>query len=522
MKYMAAEQSAFLHVLLVYRGMIMASTMFLREKELEIIKLLVIHKGDFQEYEIKDSISIGRASSVGNCDVAVASPIVSRNHGEIIKKDGFFFYKDLNSTNGTYINGKLYGRESADKISISVLQAGDVLRIDHADLFHAHEEAVLFLIMHQEDTKKIRKSITIKDNDEVIIGRTSDGVSLKDKSVSERHASVCRQGERWIIKDLDSKNGIFVNGNKIDKEQILYSMDVFRISDYLFLIYEDQLIYYCEEQMANRLVIHIKERNARQLFKKYILLKDINLSVNQNEMVMILGGSGAGKTTFINAVMGYEKAEGEIKHNEVDIYKNYEKVKRDIGFVPQQDLLRLEDSVYKTLENAADYKLGKKITNREKEERIDKVLSNLGLSREKHSTVKKLSGGQRKRLSIAVELIADPSLFFLDEPDSGLDGIMARSLMEQLRCIADEGKIVMVITHAPDRVRDLFDKVIILAKSEKDNIGKMAFYGKINEAFDFFETDSLEGVVKKINRVDEGGDGLSDFYIEKYRNYGGK
>lgn len=233
-------------------------------------------------------------------------------------------------------------------------------------------------------------------------------------------------------------------------------------------------------------------------------------------MVMILGGSGAGKTTFVNAVLGYEKAKGCIEHDNIDIYKEYDKVRSNMGFVPQQDLLRLEDTVYATLSNAAEMKMDSKTTRQERERRIDHVLNSLGLLRERDSIVRKLSGGQRKRLSIAVELVSDPGLFFLDEPDSGLDGIMAKSLMGQLRVIANEGKIVMVITHAPDRVSQLFDKVIVLAKGEKDNIGHLAFFGSVPETLDFFGTTSLEGVIKKINRVDEGGEGLSDYYIDKY------
>ena len=161
-------------------------------------------------------------------------------------------------------------------------------------------------------------------------------------------------------------------------------------------------------------------------------------------------------------------------------------------------------------------KMPSNTTEEERAARIEKVLELLGLQREKHSLVKKLSGGQKKRLSIAIEFISDPSLFFLDEPDSGLDGIMATSLMSNLRAIANEGKIVMVITHAPDRVAHLFDKVLVLAKHTKTNSGHMAYFGPIPEAKKFFETDSLEGVVKRINRPDEGGDGLSDHYIEKY------
>ena len=151
-----------------------------------------------------------------------------------------------------------------------------------------------------------------------------------------------------------------------------------------------------------------------------------------------------------------------------------------------------------------------------KEAQIEKMLNTLGLKPEKQKLVSKLSGGQRKRLSIAVEYIADPSMFILDEPDSGLDGVMSRALMENLRTIANENKIVMVISHGPDRASDLFDKVIVLAKSPKDNCGHLAFFGSVEEAFDFFDTDTLEGVVRRINRPDEGGDGKADFYIEKY------
>ena len=191
-------------------------------------------------------------------------------------------------------------------------------------------------------------------------------------------------------------------------------------------------------------------------------------------------------------------------------------MKYKIGFVPQQDLLRGSDTVYDTLENAAEMKLPNSMKRAQKLERIEQVLQTLGLQRERNSLVSKLSGGQRKRLSIAVEYIADPSLFFLDEPDSGLDGIMARTLMENLRTIADEGKIVMVISHGPDRAAELFDKVVVLAKSAKDNCGHLAFFGKPEQAREFFDTPTLEGVVRRINRPDEGGDGLPDYYIEKY------
>lgn len=230
-----------------------------------------------------------------------------------------------------------------------------------------------------------------------------------------------------------------------------------------------------EPEAEGTLSVYIEERNVWQRFKKKTLLKDINLTIGNGEMVLILGGSGAGKTTFMNAVMGYEKAKGAVVYENRDIYEEYEQMKYEIGFVPQQDLLRDTDTVCETLKNAARLRMPSSVGEGRRLERVEEVLELLGLNPEKDSLVSKLSGGQRKRLSIAVEFISNPRLFFLDEPDSGLDGIMARSLMENLRQIADSGKIVMIITHGPDRAADLFDKVIVLAKSTKDQCGHLAF-----------------------------------------------
>ena len=127
----------------------------------------------------------------------------------------------------------------------------------------------------------------------------------------------------------------------------------------------------------------------------------------------------------------------------------------------------------------------------------------------------KLSGGQKKRVSIAMELISNPSLFILDEPDSGLDGTMARELMEQLRRIADRGKIVIVITHTPDRVIDLFDDVIVLAKDDK-RVGRLAYYGSVDGARSFFGKERMEEIVKSINSADAGGEGRAEEFIAKY------
>ena len=122
---------------------------------------------------------------------------------------------------------------------------------------------------------------------------------------------------------------------------------------------------------------------------------------------------------------------------------------------------------------------------------------------------------RKKRLSISIEFISNPSLFILDEPDSGLDGVMARELFQQLRKIADQGKIIIVITHTPDRVIDLFDDVIVLAKDAK-RTGRLAYFGPIEEARTFFGKEKMEEIVKSVNREEEGGEGRADEFILKY------
>ena len=253
---------------------------------------------------------------------------------------------------------------------------------------------------------------------------------------------------------------------------------------------------------TRELSVVITDKTVMQKGGARVLLKDIHLTVRDGEMVLILGGSGAGKTTFLNAVMGSERANAKVTYGGMDLYEDYDRLKHYIGYVPQTDPLRLDDTVYMTLQNAAELKLPTHVVkdNKQLNERIRSVLETVGLSDESGNMVKKLSGGQRKRLSIAAEYIANPHLFFLDEPDSGLDGGQARILMENLRTIADAGKIVMLISHAPDRTANLFNKVIVLAKDKASGSGGLSFFGTVEDALAHYHTESLEEIVSVLER----------------------
>ena len=269
------------------------------------------------------------------------------------------------------------------------------------------------------------------------------------------------------------------------------------------------------EVMDEGLSINLKARTVTEFFQKKYLLRDIHMNIPRGHMVLLLGGSGAGKTTYLNAINGYEKADAEVLLNGSNVYKQYKKMQYEVGFVPQQELMRGKDTVQATLMDAARLRLPVNVPAFDRKKRVEEVMEIFGLLPVRGNLVEKLSGGQKKRLSIAMEFISNPSLFILDEPDSGLDGVMARELMQQLRKIADAGKIVIVITHTPDRVIDLFDDVIVLAK-DSARTGRLAFYGSIQEAREFFGKDKMEEIVKCINRKEEGGDGMADEYILKY------
>ena len=263
------------------------------------------------------------------------------------------------------------------------------------------------------------------------------------------------------------------------------------------------------------LAVNINERSVRDFFKKKYLLRDIHMYIKPGSMVLLLGGSGAGKSTFVNAVNGYEKAKAEIVLNGDNVYKEYKRMKYKVGFVPQQDLLRMNDTVHDTLDDSALLRMPKDATAAERKETIENVMETLGMTGRTSGLVAKKSGGQKKRISIGMELISDPDLFILDEPDSGLDGVIARELFEKLRQIADQGKIIIAITHTPDRVADLFDKVIVLAR-DSGRCGRLAFYGSPDEAREFFGRDTMERIVMCVNREEEGGEGRADEFIRRY------
>lgn len=495
------------------------------------ILYILNRRGEIQRHILECTKKIRRKRFIGQEEgistILVDSVIVSREHGEFLVSDSKVIYRDLDSSNGTVINGIHYGKNS-DKKEKS-LDHGDVLKVDTNDVDELHEDAVLMIYFQEEQQFPWTRYMLKEQMAELRVGRDlqSSHMVIHSNLVSRNHASFFRGAEGWAVEDCNSTNGVFLNNCKIQHDMYLQVFDCVRIVDTLFIFFEDSFIVnlppeqvrepQIQEQPHRKrnLSIHIRKRTAKQGVKTVTLLQNIDLLIEAGEMVLILGGSGAGKTTFMNAVMGYEKADGAVYYGNVDVYSQYQQMKYEIGFVPQDTLLRESDSVYDTLLNAAQMKMPVTSTNEQQKNRVKSVLELVNLTHVSGSLIRSISGGEKKRVSAGVELVADPGLFFLDEPDSGLDAQSAVELMENLRKIANTGKIVMVISHSPDRVSELFDKVIVLAKSHLDQSGHLTFFGSVTQAYKFFETESLEGVIGRIN----ARDGQGELYIQKWRVY---
>ena len=211
-------------------------------------------------------------------------------------------------------------------------------------------------------------------------------------------------------------------------------------------------------------------------------------------IIGVTGASGAGKSTFMSCINGISKpTKGKVLVNGCDLYQNYSVLKNIIGYVPQQDIVYTDLTLIDMLTYAADLRMPDDATKREKKKRIKEVLDIVELSDKKDVMIKNLSGGQKKRASIAVELIADPKLFFLDEPTSGLDPGTERSIMKTLRKMADLGKTIILVTHTTLNLH-LCDKIVFLGVG-----GKLCFSGSPNDALEFFKVDDFVDIYSMLN-----------------------
>ncbi|WP_455711255.1 FHA domain-containing protein [Streptomyces olivaceoviridis] len=321
------------------------------------------------------------------------------------------------------------------------------------------------------------------------IGRALENdLVVSDLQVSRNHAEFHATPDgRFEIRDLGSHNGTFVNGQPIPKgsAQLLGPTDIVGVGHSTFRIVGDRLEEFVDTGEVSFSARHLTVTvdGGKQI------LKDVSFGVPEKSLIAVIGPSGSGKSTLLKALTGYRPAnQGEVLYDNRNLYKQFAELRQRIGLVPQDDILHKELTVKKALKYAAKLRFPADTTAQERDARIDEVLRELKLDIHKDKKVTSLSGGQRKRVSVALELLTKPSLIFLDEPTSGLDPGMDRDVMQLLRGLADDGRTVLVVTHSVAELA-LCDKLLVMAPG-----GAVAYFGPPGEALNFFGYDSWADV----------------------------
>lgn len=479
------------------------------------------------------SVEVGRDGS--ECQIVFDGqkwPMVSRRHAEFRLESGRCLLADTNSRFGTFLDGRQISEPTEIHVGSRAQfgPGGPVLRLVRIEQTQSpHMDAAA----HDAGEKKaIARQVKIpapgvypgtatpankrfaaidgqapifqrfEGNSPLTIGRAADNnIRLDGLQISNHHARVTNLNGNILIEDVGSTNGVYLNGKRITSKVPISSIDTVQIGPFLLLADAERGLAILDTRSKTRIdavaITKIVPNRAGGGTVK--LLDDVDLVVQPNEFVGMLGPSGAGKSTLMDSLNGMRPAtEGQVLINNQDLYQHLDALKQSIGYVPQDDIIHRELTVYRTLYYVARLRLSRDVSAQEIEQIVNEVMDVTGLSERRDVSVSQLSGGQRKRVSIAVELVTKPSIIFLDEPTSGLDPATEEKIMKLFRQIAESGRTVILTTHAMENVK-LFDKIVVLMR------GKLVFYGAPQEALAHVCADSFKDLYDKLEAPIEAG-----------------
>jgi ABC-type multidrug transport system ATPase subunit len=429
-----------------------------------------------------DAIRIGRAE---DNDIVLDYASVSSHHARIVSEAGQSIIEDLGSTNGTAVGapGNLVKRQAIT--AEDVVFFGSV-RVPAARLLRRH-----FALGNAPSSR-----VSVEET-AIVVGRDKRcDIVLDDPNVSKRHVRVVRQGDDVFVEDLNSTNGTFLNGQRIRGRVRVRAGDLVGVGTTTFTVGEDGNL----DQRDYQGNVAVEARAVTVDVPNKRLVEGVSLTVYPSEFVGLMGPSGAGKTTLMNAMNGYSPpSDGAVLFNGHDLYANYGQFRSVMGYVPQDDVMHGELTVRQALYFTARLRLPSDFSDEEIDHRIRCVISQLGLEGTEDVLIgspqkKGISGGQRKRVNLAMELLTDPSVLFLDEPTSGLSSEDALTVMKVLRNLADQGKTIVLTIHQPSlQAYRLLDNLILVGKDQGSPApGRLVYYGPAYpQAVDFFNPDGV-------------------------------
>ena len=450
------------------------------------MKLLIDWDGGSTVVNPGKPFVIGRDKSA---DIQVMGSKVSRTHLRLEFNDGHWVAIDLDSSNGSYYGNKPFSElEIFDQISI-FLGGGDgqEIRLHPLELVKKKKKETTnkpqapkgdhtliaseiggIIEKYEDQTTRIRLQQRIR------IGRDDlNDWKIEDLTVSRFHAEIVQNDKSGFdLVDLRSANGTFINGISIKRREIEIG-DLISIGGVTRRFTSDGL-----ESPIGVEGVDIVAKDLHFSVGDRELLNDINFHLGPRSLTAVVGPSGAGKSTLLNAITGRTTpTQGQILIGGRDLHKEYGDLSQRIGLVPQADILHTRLTVRQALKYGADLRFPSETSKAEREARVEEVMEKLELTPRAELRIDKLSGGQRKRASIGLELLTKPAILVLDEPTSGLDPGLDAHVMETLRKLADDGQTVVLVTHSVDNL-NFCDNVILLASG-----GRIAYAGPSSTVF---------------------------------------
>jgi ABC-type multidrug transport system ATPase subunit len=436
----------------------------------------VLHAGE-RSVLVSGSLTIGR---LADNDVAISSDAVSRYHARIEAAPGGYRITDLGSRNGTQLSGERFVGESR------WLANGDTIVIGDAVLRFLSGEETRIGTAHTPLSGTQAVQLT---KDHLAIGRDrANDVVLDDPNVSRFHAEVARLSDgRVAIRDLSSRNGTRVNGQLV-RAAVLEPGSEVGIGPYR-LVFDGAAFVARSEQGALRLDA---EAVAMRVGEKQILA-ETTLSVEPGQLVAFIGESGSGKTTLLKALAGVSTpSSGSVSVNGENVAARL----TDIGYLPQDEIVHPDLTVTESLRYSARLRLPADSAEEEIAATVTRALDELGLSAHAQTRIGSLSGGQRKRVGLATEILSRPSLLFLDEPTTGLDPGLESRMMALLRELSGSSRAVIVVTHATKSL-GLCDRLVVMGRG-----GVLCFQGSPDEALEFFGVESYDDIYPSLEDHD--------------------
>jgi ABC-type multidrug transport system ATPase subunit len=334
-----------------------------------------------------------------------------------------------------------------------------------------------------------------------IIGRTralttnsENAYVLDDPTVSRRHARLYTTARGIELADLGSSNGTYVGGRRINVAQVLREGDQVMIGQSRFVFAGGELTRARVKQhrtmiVAQNIAVDVSGKDGRKR-----ILQPATLAISQGEFVCLVGGSGAGKTTLMNAIAGRNRlSEGQIDIDGTNLAAEFGALKQMMAYVPQREILHDRLTVRAALGYVAELRLPLDTTAQERAQRMAGALARVEMTQHADTAFAQLSGGQKKRACLAAEILCEPKILFLDEVTSGLDEQTEYEIMKLLSDLARDGTTILCVTHALANIATFCDRVIVMAPG-----GYLAFSGEPQEALGFFRVERLGEAIAQL------------------------